>query len=236
MNSPAPTRVFASAYDGMYNEELENLDSSEYIELEDFKVLIQDEKKMQEYVGTASDNLEYDAKTKYISEVYKYHYITNKYILEIYPYTDDPDFWLEIFEQPLAIKGDNRGRQVAIITRIKENNRNFALDTLFGMGATPLNSRDYMVENDLISHYYNLGIIGIMLFVAPFVIGIFYSLHLNREHILNIISMEFAVFVLAICITYFIGFFAGHVIDEYIISIYLGTIAGIAVNFYRKEE
>ena len=32
------------------------------------------------------------------------------------------------------------------------------------------------------------------------------------------------------------GYFAGHVIDEYIISIYLGVVAGIVTNFYRGEK
>lgn len=233
--SPAHSRVFASEYEGMYNEEVANLDSTAVISIQDFKKILGDTEKMQEYLGYESNDLVNDVKAKYIYETYKYNNITNKYILEIYPYTDDLDFWLKIFEEPMSIKGDNRGRQVAIIKRIKENNNNQLLDTLFGMGATPLNSRGYMIENDLISHYYNLGVIGIILFVAPFVFGIFYSLYKNRKHISDVINMEFAVYVLAILMAYFIGFFAGHVIDEYIISIYLGVVAGIVVNFYRRE-
>lgn len=236
IHSPSHTRAFASEYEGMYDEEMAELDGVKFISMQDFKSIMQDEEKMQEYLGVTSDNLEIDVKTKYVSEMYKYHYITNKYILEIYPYTDDLDFWLGIFEEPIAVKGDNRGRQVAIIKRIKENNNNKILDTLLGMGATPLNSRGYMIENDLISHYYNLGIVGIILFVAPFVFGIFYSLYKIRKHISSILNIEFATFVLAIVMTYFIGYFAGHVIDEYIISIYLGTVAGVVTNFYRKEE
>ena len=236
MHSPSHTRTFASEYEGMYDEGIDELGSAQFIPPQDFKVLLQDEKKMEEYLGTSSNDLVLDVKTKYVSEMYRYHYITNKYILEIYPYTDDIEFWLDIFEEPISVKGDNRGRQVAIIKRIKDNNNNKVLDTLFGMGATPLNSRGYMIENDLISHYYNLGITGIILFVAPFTFGIFYSLYKVRKDILRVFNIEFAIFVLAIVMTYFIGYFAGHVIDEYIISIYLGTAAGIVTNFYRKEE
>ena len=236
IHSPAHSRVFASEYEGMYNEQIEELDESEFLPIETFNEILQDEERMQQYLGGTTDNLELAVKEKYISKTYKYHYITNKYILEIYPYTDDVDFWLGIFEEPMAVKGDNRGRQFAIIKRIKENNNNFVMDTLFGMGATPLNSRGYMIENDLISHYYNLGLIGIILFVAPFVFGIFYSLYKNRKNFANIMKMEFAVYVLAIVMTYFIGFFAGHVLDEYIISIYLGVVSGLVVNFYRRED
>ena len=232
-NSPSHSRAFASEYEGMYNEDQLELDGAKYIPIEDFKEILSDEEKTLKYLGKASNNLINDAKTKYISEMYKYHYITNKYILEIYPYTDDLDFWLNIFEQPISVKGDNRGRQVAIIKRIKENNDNLFLDTLLGMGATPLNARGYMIENDLISHYYNLGIIGTLLFVVPYIFGIVYAMYKSRKYIFGITNMEFAVYVLAIVMTYFVGYFAGHVIDEYIISIYLGVISGGVFNFYK---
>lgn len=235
-NSPAHSRTFASEYATMYDEELVKVEGIRYISIEEFNEIISSDENMEEYLGHPSDNLLNEAKAKYIYDMYKYHHITGTYILEIYPYDDDLNFWLEIFSKPISIKGDNRGRQVAIIKRIKENNNNILLDTMFGMGATPLNSRGYMIENDIISHYYNLGIVGIILFVFPFVLGIIYSLYRCRKHIFSMVNMEFAVYVLAIVITYFIGYFAGHVIDEYIISIYLGTISGILTNFYRGGE
>ena len=236
IHSPSSTRAFASEYEGMYDEEMVQIDQAEYMSLKEFRNILADETKLRNYTKGLKGDLIIAAKNKYISEMYKYHYITNKYILEIYPYQDDLDFWLEIFDMPISIKGDNRGRQVAIIKRIKQNNDNLVLDTLFGMGATPLNTRGYMIENDLISHYYNLGIIGIILFVSPFLLGIVYSLYRCRKHLFDIINMEFAVYVLAIVMTYFTGYFAGHVIDEYIISIYLGVVAGIVTNFYRGEK
>ena len=234
--SPAHSRTFASEYEGIYDEEMLEKEQVEFLPIEQFKQIIANESKLKDYVETEEDDMLAAAKTKYISEMYKYHYITSKYILEIYPYEDDLEFWLDIFEQPISVKGDNRGRQVAIIKRIKQNNHNMLLDTLLGMGATPLNSRGYMIENDLISHYYNLGIIGIILFVSPFILSIIYSLYRCRKHLFNVINMEFAVYVLAIVMTYFTGYFAGHVIDEYIISIYLGIVAGIVTNFYRGEK
>ena len=239
-NSPSHSRTFASDYEGMYDEEMIESDQVEYMPMEEFNELLEDENRLinyvKDYVKDPESDLITAAKEKYVSEMYKYHYITNKYILDIYPYQDDLDFWLDIFNKPISVKGDNRGRQVAIIKRIKQNNSNMILDTLLGMGATPLNSRGYMIENDLISHYYNLGIIGIVLFVSPFILGIIYSLYRCRKRLFNIINMEFAVYILAIVMTYFTGYFAGHVIDEYIISIYLAVIAGIVTNFYRGDK
>ncbi|MBQ8042985.1 MAG: O-antigen ligase family protein [Clostridia bacterium] len=239
LNSPAQNRDFAESYDGMYEQEIEEKEETgEYIALEAFSNILQDEQQLIEYVGEAiSDKgLKYDAMCKYISETHKYHYITDKYINNIYPYTDDPTFWLEIFASPISVKADNRGRQIEIVKRIKENNHNILFDTLFGMGATPMNSRDYMIENDLISHFYNLGIIGTIIFVIPFVACIIYVAIKMRKNILKLFNLQFLAYVLAVCMAYFVGYFAGHVLDEYIVTIFLAAIAGTIFNLYSEGD
>ena len=238
-NSPARNRDFAESYDGMYEEELNiKEETGEYIALEAFSSMLEDKTKLIQYVGdnASEKGLEYDAMCKYISETHKYHYITSKYINDIYPYQDDPKFWLEIFAAPMSIKADNRGRQIEIVKRIKENNENLLLDTLFGMGATPMNSRGYMIENDLVSHYYNLGVVGTIIFVVPFAFCFIYVLLKLRNSILKLFNIKLLVYVLSICMAYFIGYFAGHVLDEYIVTIFLAVIAGTIYNLYSEGE
>ena len=41
-------------------------------------------------------------------------------------------------------------------------------------------------------------------------------------------------YVLAIFMMYVIGFFAGHVIDEYIITIYMAIMTGSLINEFNK--
>ena len=239
INSPAQNRDFAESYDGMYEEEIdEKEETGEYIALEVFSSMLEDEKKLTEYVGNevSDKGLEYDAMCKYISETHKYHYITKKYINNIYPYEDDPKFWLEIFAAPLSVKADNRGRQIEIVKRIKSNNNNTLFDTLFGMGATPMNSRGYMIENDLISHYYNLGIVGTIIFVVPFVACIIYVIIKLKKSILKLFNIKFLSYTLAVCMAYFVGYFAGHVLDEYIVTIFLAIIAGMVYNLYGEGD
>jgi len=239
IKSPAQNRDFAESYDGMYDQEIdEKEENGEYIALEVFSSMLQDEELLSEYVGNniSDKGLEYDAMCKYISETHKYHYITKKYVNNIYPYQDDPKFWLEIFASPIYVKADNRARQLEIVKRIKENNDNILFDTLFGMGATPMNSRGYMIENDLISHYYNLGIIGSIIFVAPFVVPLIYILIKMRKNILMLFNMRFIAYALSLCMAYFVGYFAGHVLDEYIVTIFLAVIAGTIFNLYSEGE
>lgn len=238
-NSPAQNRDFAESYDGMYEDEIEEKENTgEYIALEAFSNMLENEDKLIEYVGDdiSDKGLEYDAMCKYISETHKYHYITQKYINNIYPYEDDPKFWLDIFAAPLSIKADNRGRQIEIVKRIKQNNNNVLWDTLLGMGATPMNSRGYMIENDLISHYYNLGIVGSIIFVAPFVFCIVYVIIQQRKSFRNLFNIKLLAYILSIAMAYFVGYFAGHVLDEYIVTIFLAVIAASIYNLYGEGE
>lgn len=235
LKSPAQNRDFAESYEGIYDEEVENKqENGEYIALEAFSQMLHNKELLSEYVGDnrTEKGLEYDAMCKYVSQMHKYHYITKKYVYNIYPYEDDPEFWLNIFETPISVKGDNRARQVEIVKRIKSNNNNILFDTLVGMGATPMNSRGYMIENDIISHYYNLGIIGTIIFIAPFVTCLIYVIVKMRKNILKLLNLRFVAYSLALCMAYFVGYFAGHVLDEYIVTIFIATIAGTIYNLY----
>ena len=234
--SPANNREFASSYEGMYQENVNgDLNTQNFISIEEFDNILKSKESMINYVGSDTEDIRYNAMCKYIEENYMYHYITEKYIKQIYPYQDDPEFWVELFKEPVSYKGDSRAREVAIIKRIKDNNNNLVLDTLLGVGATPLNNREYMIENDLISHYYNLGIVGTIIFILPYISGIGYSIYLNRKRLLSLCNIHFAVYVQALVVAYFVGFFAGHVLDEYIVSLFIAIISGIIFNYYNKE-
>lgn len=238
IHSPAHNRDFADTYQNMYEEELSEKEEGEYITLSDFNKILSNENSMKEYIGkkVVKHNLKYEAMCKYIAENHRYHGITKIYINEIYPYQDDPEFWINMFTLPAAIKGDNRERQIEIVKRIKEKNNNDFLDSLLGMGATPMNSRGYMIENDIISHYYNLGIIGIITFVAPFVTCLIYVIIKSRKNVLKLFNLQFIVLALALCEAYFLGYFAGHVLDEYIITLYLAPIAATIFNLYKEGD
>ena len=104
------------------------------------------------------------------------------------------------------------------------------------MGATPMNSRGYMIENDIISHYYNIGVIGMILFVAPYALIILYFAVVVLKDIRKRLTIRGMTYIVTLCATYGIGFYAGHVIDEYIITIYVAIMAGLAVNYINSKK
>ena len=238
--SPSNSRTFATANSSMYMEQVEQ-EQTEYITIETYNEIIESEAKMREYLKAKKkknitlDELTYRTMCKYIETNYRQHGIAKKYIMEIYPYEQDPEFWVNLFEQPISIKGDNRSRQSVIIKRIKELNNNNLNDTLVGMGATPMNQRGYMIENDIISHYYNIGVTGIALFVSPYALAVIYVVIAGLKRFKRLFNARIIAYSLAVFMMYIIGFFAGHVIDEYIITIYMAVMTGMLINTYNKE-
>lgn len=171
-----------------------------------------------------------DVLNGYIEGYYNYNYINSTYIEEIYPHEDDPDFWLEMFEQPFYIKADNRGLQKAVIERLKENNSNTLTDTLFGMGATPLNKRSFMIENDFIGHYYNLGILGTVLFLFPYVIIVITSGIIMIMKFKEKFTIDNTIYMFSIIIAFGAGLLGGHVFDEYIATFFIAYIAAMLLK------
>ncbi|MBR6689077.1 MAG: O-antigen ligase family protein [Clostridia bacterium] len=239
-HSPSNSRTFASVNSSMYVEQ-EKDDKEEYITIEAYNEIISDEAKMREYLNAKKnknitlDELMHRTMCKYIETNYRQHAVAKKYVMDIYPYEQDPEFWVVLFEQPISVKGDNRARQSVIIKRIKELNNNALNDTLVGMGATPMNQRGYMIENDLISHYYNIGVIGIILFVSPYALAVIYVVLAGVKHFKRLFNARIVAYSLSIFMMYVIGFFAGHTIDEYIITIYMAVMTGMLINTFNKE-
>lgn len=237
--SPQTTRKML----GDYETEYVNSEESTKVLQKNKKITkyLNDEKLFMKYLGVTEEEF-YSRKNeylcKYISENYKTQYIAHTFIQKIYPYTDDPEFWIKMFNESFEIKADSRQMEIKIVSRIMEKNNN-KLDILFGIGATPLNQRGFMVENDLIAHYYQLGVIGILLFILPYVLIAFLVIIKTLEIFIKnkkIIIKDDTASMLVILLTLLIGYISGHIIDEYIVMIYTASIAGtIVVNYTNKE-
>ena len=89
-----------------------------------------------------------------------------------------------------------------------------------------MKSRGFTVESDFYSHYYTLGIAGLILFVLPYIFILIYA---SYKVVINIKSKEITDMIpLIISLAAFIGigFLSGHIFDEYITSLYIAFISG----------
>lgn len=252
-NSPQMNRVFTEDYELEYNSTMEIIEKESEenrinIRIDKFKKILKNEEKLKDYAKEIGfedveqlpyKDLKYMVMCKYIEENYRYNYVAEVYIEERYPYEDDPEFWLYMFEQPFAVKADNRGRQIEITKRIFETSGNFVGNVFFGIGSTPLNERGMMVERDYVAQYYQLGIIGMILFILPYIVILVYASIKYLQTVLKDKKVDInlkLIYIGALFIMLIAAYFSGRTFEQYIISLYGATIAGVLLVEYCKVE
>lgn len=173
-----------------------------------------------------------DYKIEFIKNNYKRLKIKEVFITKSYPYQYDPDFWYEILNEPIEKRLNNRYLEEAMVKRVKEINNN-PMDNWFGIGFSRV-SNIYNIERDFVNQYYSLGLIGVMLFLLPYVIislyGIYQCLRFYKEkfNILNI-SIIFSILLVLIA-----SYFSGNSLDALFVTILLSFICGSMLKFNNK--
>lgn len=146
------------------------------------------------------------------------------YYEEIYPYEDHEEFWEYVVDDvsPTQRVG-NRNSQQLVTNDVAKTYENFPR-SLFGLGYSRFINAKLYLEKDFVVHFYTIGIVGIVLLLLPYVsiaiYGLFKSIK-NKKFNLFIVTV-LAILVLPLGVSYF----SGHIVDELIISLYLGFIGG----------
>lgn len=157
------------------------------------------------------------------------------YITKLYPYTEDYDFWLELFEVPFAERANHRQLKTLVTERIIELNDN-KLDYVFGVSFTRLRNAQVYMENDIHVHLYSIGIIGILLFIVPYLVMVIYSFikMLKNKNKFNYLNMTY---LLSIVLIFVAGILSGNIFDEWIATLFLAFICGnLLVNIINDKK
>jgi len=86
------------------------------------------------------------------------------------------------------------------------------------------------LERDFISHYYTLGIIGLIIFLIPYILIIIVcglKMLINYKETL---TLKNSFYLLGIGIALFAAFFTGNVMDGLIVTLILGVFIGQLIN------
>ena len=175
---------------------------------------------------------------KFVEDNYKTMSIDPATINDLYSYKDDPEFWLDIFKRELSCRKDNRCIQIAIAQRLQgaHDNRNNASPSLshvatflFGNGYTRSDSL-FPIERDFMSHFYNLGFTGFLLFILPllfvlltFMFAVFLSK--TKKQKLESLTYFFSVIML-----YLAAFAGGNVLDSVFVMIIASSFMGYGLS------
>lgn len=213
---PYTPAISRSNYDAEYQKELD----ADYDEEEETKA-------MEE-----ADNLE-----EYFDENYMYFSVSEDLILRGYSYKYDLEFWDDLLsELGPSQRMQNRIVEERILERVKEINDD-PMDDYFGLGYTRTSSI-FNLERDFLYQYYSLGIIGVILFLGPYVgiLIVIMALMLikfkKRGNILN------CSLVLGVGLSLFLAYYSGNVMDNLGITIVMGFVLGILlkINFKKNED
>ena len=159
--------------------------------------------------------------------------IPSIYIEEIYEYKNDSNFWIETMKLPYKTRGGNRNIQNLITERIYKLNDN-KNDKFLGMGYSRFRNAELYIEQDFVVHFYTLGILGIILFLAPYlVISTFSLIYMLINKTLR---MKTTILCMSVYLTLAISIFSGHVLDELIVTIILGFICGYILILTLKKD
>jgi len=171
---------------------------------------------------------------KFIEENYKKFHIELGFIEYSYSYHDDPYFWYEIMKLPLSSRTNFRFLEQSMLDRVKQINNN-QKDNIYGISFTRM-SNIFDLERDFLSHYYTLGIIGLLLIMSPYIlILIACGIRMLKDYQQKL-NFKNCAYALGIGITLFAAFYSGNVMDGLIVTIILGFIYGQLIkNVFSKE-
>ena len=169
-----------------------------------------------------------------LEEKLKYSGTQPIYYMEIYPYKEHRKFWVNLVENVSPEKRVGNRNSEKLITDDIAKTYETAYTSLFGLGYSRFINTYLYLEQDFVIHYYTIGILGIIVFLCPYflIAAYFVFKKIQKKKFILFDIVILSGLILPLCISYF----SGHIIDELIISLYLGFITGYLLYDSRKGK
>lgn len=147
-----------------------------------------------------------------------------------YKCENDIDFWFDFANLPEEKKSNVRKTQYLIIDRVAFLNK-ASHDELFGMGHTNLHTSKIYLEMDVLWQYYTLGVVGIVLYLVPYliitVLGIINSI-IKKD--IMLLALPFT--ILAV---FGISFLSGNSFDSWLYMFIMAMTSGMILSKLPKK-
>lgn len=151
---------------------------------------------------------------------------------EIYPVEDHKEFWKYfMLEVPAHKKYGQRKIQYLISQDVYKEQKQ-TLTPVLGLGYSRFTSAYLYPEHDYYVHYLTIGIIGIILLVLIYpMIAIASLIYMLIKRKFNFLNLILCASIIEITL---ISMITGHIMDELIISLFIGFISGFLLK--RMKE
>lgn len=199
--------------------------------------ITQKSNNLEERINNEKDPIKVkELKKEFLLENYEAFGIMRSYIFDTYNYQYDTDFWMDITQKESNEINDGRKMQFLIAERLFEINDRI-LDKLVGIGFTTTRNGSLYTELDYIAHYYTIGLVGSALLlyikIVLLIIVIIFMFKRYKEKF----TFENVIYVMSLCLIFLIALLSAHVLDELVVTIFIGFIMGqLLNNIFMKEE
>ena len=170
----------------------------------------------------------------YIQNNYNKMEIKEEFITKKYPYQNDPEFWINIMNQPRYKRVNYRFLELSMIKRVVEINNN-KLDILLGITNTRLQNI-FNIEKDFIVQYYALGIIGlIIVFVPYFAMLCIYLYKIIKSKFKCFNTLNFVTFI-TILMIFGVSYYSGNLLNSLSFTMYFTLLYKLLFDNIQKKE
>lgn len=186
--------------------------------------------KIYEYILEPKFELVYDGnigfdKLRYIENNYEDKKIYEHFILNSYPYQNDPDFWLDILDKDESLRTNYRYLEIEMVKRVVSINSN-KYDLFLGITNTRIQNI-FNIERDYILQYYAYGIFGLIIFMFCYLfILIFTIIKLFKSF-----SLKNSIFISITLLFLLISYLSGNILNQLNIP-----VVYIFLNIMYNEE
>ena len=172
------------------------------------------------------------SKIEYIEKKYSTEGIPEKLIYDTYNYLEHPDFWIHVINDlDFSERNNSRKLKTLILQDIEQNKAN-SLDKFVGIGEIPI-----YPERDYVAQYYYIGILGILLFLLPFIIIFLIS---GITNFIKLFGKKLDGFSFVLLLAFFFisatAYLAGHTLEPIYITSFIGLICGMLLSLLLKRK
>lgn len=172
------------------------------------------------------------SKIEYIEKKYSKEGIPEKLIYDTYSYLEYPDFWIHVIDDLDFSERNNSRKLKTLILQDIEENKADSLDKLVGIGEIPI-----YPERDYVAQYYYIGILGILLFLSPFVIIFLVS---GLDNFIKLFGKKLDGLSFVLLLTFFFisatAYLAGHTLEPIYITSFIGLVCGLLLSLLVKRK
>ena len=165
---------------------------------------------------------------KFVEDNYLNYNLNYHFVYNSYPYTYDAEFWYKVMNLSIEERTNFRTIERMMLDRVKTINNN-KYDDYLGITFSRMGNI-FDLERDFLSHYYTLGIIGLLLLISPYIIIVLICIIKILINFKQKFNLKNICYLMGIGITLFASYYTGNVMDGLIVTLILGFCIGQLIN------